>query len=226
VSLVSKIRQPAEWLDDVAARLIAHAWVSDARAGLAAGGASDRVAGRTTVFILPSVEGVRALRTSGKGRITGELQRWLRAGGYADAAEAEFRLVESLPADGAGGVDADLRRSWMPLVDEVAPHEHGLNCVLHVPYELPVFRGHFPDRPIVPGVMQVGWAATLARDYSLAEGQLTGIPAAKFNRLVLPGMRLVARIERVSKVGPVQFQYTHRDTAVTTGRLQFGGGRE
>lgn len=226
MSLVSAIRQPAEWLDDIAARLRAHSWVNDARAGFAAGNVGDRVAPGTTAFILPSAEGVKALRTSGKGQVTSELQRWLRSGGCAGASELEFQLVESLPAHGTVQLEGEPGRRWMPVVDEFEMEERGLSCVLHVPYELPIFHGHFPDRPIVPGVMQIGWAASLSREHGLAEGPLTGIPAAKFNRLVRPGMRLVARIERGSKSGQVQFRYTYRDVGVTTGRLQFGVARD
>jgi 3-hydroxymyristoyl/3-hydroxydecanoyl-(acyl carrier protein) dehydratase len=226
VSLVSAIRQPAQWLDDIAARLKAHSWVGDACVEFVAGGGSDRDTGRAIAFILPSVEGVRALRTAGRGCMTIELQRWLPASGYAGLREFEFRFVESLPARGAGVVDGERRRSWMPIVDEVALDERGLSCVLLVPYELDIFRGHFPERPIVPGVFQVGWAATLAREHGLAEGPLTGIPTAKFSRLVRPGMRLVARIERGSKAGQVLFNYASGDTAIATGRLQFGVARD
>lgn len=222
MSLVRATSQPAEWLDDIAARLRAHSWVSDVRADFVAGGVGDRSAGRVTVLILPSAEGVSALRTSGKGGVTSGLCQWLRTGGCAGTGMLEFHLVESFPADGAVQVDGDRGRPWMPLIDEVALHERGLSCVMRIPFELPIFHGHFPERPIVPGVMQVGWATTLTREHGLADGPLTGIPAAKFNRLVRPGMRLLARIERGPKAGQVQFQYTCRDVAVTSGRLQFG----
>jgi 3-hydroxymyristoyl/3-hydroxydecanoyl-(acyl carrier protein) dehydratase len=224
VSPVSAIRQsPAQWLDDVAARLRAHPWVSDARAGLAeADGAAGRGTGRLAAFVLPSAEGVRVLRTAGKVRLRSELQRWLRGGGCADAPELDLRLVESMAADGAAAVIDDSHRRWMPLVTDIVRDDRGLSCLLTVPYDLPVFQGHFPGRPIVPGVVQIGWAAALSRDHGLAEGPLSGIPAAKFSRIVRPGMQLVARVARAPSAYQVQFQYTCGDAAVATGRLQFG----
>jgi len=224
VSPVSEIRHPSgPWLDDIAARLRAHPWVSDARTGVAGADVdADPDAGCLPLIVLPSAEGVRALRTSGKGRLKCEFERWLREGGCAEASELDLRLVESLGVAGVETVDDGLRRRWMPIVTDIARDDRGLVCRLTVPYDLLIFRGHFPGRPIVPGVMQIGWAATLSRDHGLAEGPLSGIPAAKFSRLVRPGMQLTARITAGSKSGQVQFRYTFRDAAVATGSLQFG----
>lgn len=226
MSPASSIRQPpGQWLDEIAARLRAHPWVSDASTGTAGARPGNVCAvERLPARVVPSAEGVRALRTSGKSRLASELQRWLHDGGFGDAPALDLRLAESLLAEDAG-TDAGPRR-WMPIVADVARDARGVGCELRVPYDLPIFRGHFPDKPIVPGVLQVGWAATMSRDHGLAEGPLTGIPAAKFNRLVRPGMRLLARIELGPTAGQVQFRYTYRDAAVTTGRLQFGVPRD
>lgn len=224
MSRVSAIPQPrGRWLADIAAGLRAHPWVSDARAGVAG---AEHGAERLTVLVLPSFEGVRALRTSGKDRLVRGLQRWLHESGIGEAAQLEWRLVEALPANDEPAVARDRSRQWMPIVSGVVRDERGLSCELRVPYDLPVFRGHFPGRPIVPGVMQVGWAVTLSRDHGLVEGPLTGIPAAKFNRIVRPGMRLVARLERGAQPGQAQFEYTSGGAAVATGKLQFGVARD
>jgi 3-hydroxymyristoyl/3-hydroxydecanoyl-(acyl carrier protein) dehydratase len=224
VSRVSAIPQPrGQWLDDIAARLRTHSWVGDVLVRVAR---TDHDADRFTVFVLPSAEGVRALRTSGKDRLVSGLQGWLRESGLDEAVRLEWRLVEALPANHEQSVAGDRRRHWMPIVSDLASDERGLSCTLVVPYDLRIFRGHFPGRPIVPGVMQVGWAVTLSRDHGLAEGPLNGIPAAKFNRIVRPGMLLAARIERGLQPGQVQFAYSSRDAAVATGKLQFGAARD
>jgi hypothetical protein len=227
VSRVRAIPQtPGQWLEDIAARLRAHPWVNDARAAAAGEPRTDHVAGWFTASVVPSVEGLRALRTSGERRLADEFQSWLCAGGFDGMSLRDLRLVISLAADGADRDARVRRRHWMPIVEDLARDGRGLNCVLQVPYDLPIFRGHFPGRPIVPGVMQAGWAATLAWDHGLADTPLSGIPAAKFNRIVRPGMRLRARIEQGPKPGQVQFRYTSRDAVVATGRLQFGVARD
>lgn len=68
--------------------------------------------------------------------------------------------------------------------------------------EMDIFKGHFPGRPILPGVIQVEMMAQASSFVLLAvvaktfkqsdlELALTGVTTAKFRRPVLPGMNLV-----------------------------------
>lgn len=223
--VLARPQSPGLRLDDIAARLRTHAWVQDARArrspadpGMRSGPAP------LIILVLPSAEGVHALRTSGKGHLAAAWARWLGEAGLECPQQVDWRLVEELPANGNEAATAP-RTPWMPIVSDLALDERGLTCMLRVPFDMPVFRGHFPARPIVPGVMQIGWAATLSRDHGLATGPLTGIPAAKFQRLVRPGMQFGARLERDSRPGQVEFVFARETVVVTTGRLRFGDGR-
>ena len=101
-----------------------------------------------------------------------------------------------------------------------------ISCELAVPRELHVLRDHFPGAPVVPGVMQVAWAVELARRHGLASGPLHEILTAKFRRLVLPGMRLAARVESGPAPGQCCFVFELGGVAVSSGRLQFGAGRD
>jgi len=114
----------------------------------------------------------------------------------------------------------------MPAIGELAldADARSLNCSFVVHADLTIFRGHFPGVPIVPGVMQVGWAVELARTHGLVTGRCTGIISAKFRRLVQPGMRLEARLERGAPAGQLHFKYECEGAVVSTGRLQFGAG--
>jgi 3-hydroxyacyl-[acyl-carrier-protein] dehydratase len=116
----------------------------------------------------------------------------------------------------------------MPVISELAldADSQSLNCRFLVPADLAIFRGHFPGVPIVPGIMQVGWAVELARAHGLVTGPCTGIITAKFRRLVQPGMRLEARLERSTPAGQLHFKYECDGAVVSIGRLQFGGGHD
>ncbi|MEZ0284643.1 MAG: 3-hydroxyacyl-ACP dehydratase FabZ [Thermoleophilia bacterium] len=85
-------------------------------------------------------------------------------------------------------------------VDEVLALEPGrlARARWHVDPEAPLFAGHFPGNPILPGVIivealaQTGALATLAEPG--AEGKLAlfgGIERARFRRVVRPGDDLV-----------------------------------
>jgi len=222
-------QEPDHRLDDIAARLKAHDWVQDALAVAAAsptGGG--RCAVKATVLVVPSAAGVRVLRSRGKRHMVAEWEHDLVRHRLGAGAALEWRLVEELVA-GAHDLDhGEGRPAWMPIVSDVTadPGAGGLHCRLRVPYDMAIFRGHFPSAPIVPGVMQVGWAVELARAHGLAVGPMTAIAAAKFRRVLWPGMCLDARIERGPSPGQIHFRYTCGHTIVATGRLQFGTGHD
>jgi len=217
--------EPDHRLDDIAARLKAHDWVQDALALAAAsrtGGGHRAV--KTTVLVVPSAAGVRMLRSRGKRHMVAAWEHDLVRHRLATAAGIEWRLVEETAAGPHDLERVAGRPAWMPIVSDVAPDpgSSGLDCRLRVPYDMAIFRGHFPPAPIVPGVVQVGWAVELARTYGLADGPMIGIAAAKFRRVLQPGMCVDARLERGPQPGQVHFRYTCGETMVSTGRLQFG----
>lgn len=116
----------------------------------------------------------------------------------------------------------------MPVIRELAldPQLRSLACHFIVPRDLPVLGGHFPGLPVVPGIMQVGWAAELARTHSLVTGRCTGIATAKFRRLLLPGMQIDLSLDGGSRSGQMQFRFRCGGDVVSVGRLLFGGSRD
>lgn len=89
------------------------------------------------------------------------------------------------------------------LVDRVLELEHGkrIKALKNVTFNEPFFVGHFPRRPIMPGVLMVeamAQAAALlafdAMDASVDDDTLyyfAGIDAARFKRPVEPGDQLI-----------------------------------
>ena len=117
---------------------------------------------------------------------------------------------------------------WMPVISDLVldPGTQSLTCLLRVPDDLPIFRGHFPAVPIVPGVIQVAWAVELARSRGLANGPLVAISTAKFRRVLRPGMCLTARVGRGAAAGQIQFTYELAGAVVSTGRFCCGSNHD
>jgi 3-hydroxyacyl-[acyl-carrier-protein] dehydratase len=98
------------------------------------------------------------------------------------------------------------------LVDRIRELEVGRRIVgiKNVTINEPFFQGHFPDRPIMPGVLileamaQVG--GILAMKSVPTEGRpvvyLTGVDGAKFRKPVVPGDQLRFEIEVLKKRPP------------------------
>jgi len=182
--------------------------------------------GPIKVLAIPSVSGVGVLRRRGKHHIVTEWVRYLGGCDTAGETPASWFLSETMPLPGHEDSHVALLRSGMPIVSGVMV-DHGsrvLDCRLRVPYELPIFLDHFSDIPIVPGVTQVGWAVELARMHGIVSSHLVGINAAKFCRLVQPGMCFDVQLAAGPHAGQLQFTYRQGRRVVSTGRLQFEGG--
>jgi 3-hydroxyacyl-[acyl-carrier-protein] dehydratase len=86
------------------------------------------------------------------------------------------------------------------LVDAFVSQEgDAFECVKNVSHGEPYFQGHFPDEPVMPGVLIVEALAQAAavglsvREGTVGSGQagyLAAIEGAKFRRKVVPGDRL------------------------------------
>jgi 3-hydroxymyristoyl/3-hydroxydecanoyl-(acyl carrier protein) dehydratase len=214
------------WLEDFASRLRAHPWVRESRLFLRAQSADrSEESERPTAFVVPSSEGVRALRLGGKQRLVAAWEPFLSRTGQRPMPEFDLWLVDALPPAGREReAVVDASRTVPMVLDLVRDAERpSLTCRVRVPYELPVLRGHFPSRPIVPGVVQIGWAVDIARTQGVVNGAFAGISVAKFRRILQPGMNLGLRLDGHDGSRQLHFEYSLGSTIVSGGRVQFGG---
>jgi predicted hotdog family 3-hydroxylacyl-ACP dehydratase len=89
---------------------------------------------------------------------------------------------------------------------------------VQVPQDGSLFAGHFPGRPIVPGVAQIGWV--LARR-AAATGQapvLAGIQSMRWRHLVLPGDELMLTVREDPSQG-LRFDLRRQGARVSDGVL-------
>lgn len=112
------------------------------------------------------------------------------------------------------------------LVDRVVEYEAGKRLVgwKGVTMTETHFVGHFPDKPVMPGVLileALAQAAALLAKMTLGaseDGKLTylmGIDAARFRRPVVPGDRLELHVEVTKQKGAV---WKQKGTAVVDGQ--------
>ncbi len=96
------------------------------------------------------------------------------------------------------------------LLDVIDVLEAGRRAVgrWNVPPDLAVFEGHFPGRPVLPGVYQVESVAQLGAATVLADERFRGtlplfggIDRARFRRQVVPGDELTVEVELLSLSG-------------------------
>ena len=109
------------------------------------------------------------------------------------------------------GSDPTLRQPMLLIdtIEELTPGEHGIGkkCVS---YNEPYFAGHFPQEPVMPGVLmiealaQVGAVVMLScPEYKGKTAYFGAINQAKFKRKVVPGDVLMLEVEMIKKKGPI-----------------------
>ncbi len=112
------------------------------------------------------------------------------------------------------------------LVDKVIDYktDEYLIALKNVSYNEPYFMGHFPVRPVMPGVLIVeamaqatGLLAMVSRPEEVGEKSLyyfVGIDKARFKRPVEPGDQLIMEV----KLGPVRRGIWKFDTEARVGK--------
>ena len=93
--------------------------------------------------------------------------------------------------------------------------------VLDVDAQLPVFAGHFPGNPLLPGVVQIDWALTATADTfnDLPATAFSGMSRIKFKTPVRPGSQLALELARHGNT--VSFVYRSEGSVCTEGRLHY-----
>lgn len=128
----------------------------------------------------------------------------------------------------------------MLMVDRVLEIEPGQRAVAikNVTVNEPVFTGHYPGRPIFPGVLiieamaQTGGIALLPEDHSAATEErvplLGGVDKVRFRRPVLPGDTLrieVTTLRARGAIGKVAAKTTVEGEVVAEAELTFLWGK-
>jgi len=95
---------------------------------------------------------------------------------------------------------------------------------LQIPADLIYFPDHFPDHPILPGVVQTKWAMDLARQLPLPDSFLEGFSAMtklKFMRLITPGSQLTLQLKVSPSGKSLNFRFFDDKGDYSSGQLNF-----
>ena len=117
-------------------------------------------------------------------------------------------ITDTMPLEAADIMRILPHRYPFLLVDRVVELEPGKRAVAikQVTSNEPQFIGHFPDRPIMPGVLMVealaqtaGIAVYTLDEYRGKLGLFAGIDDCRFKRMVVPGdtLRLEVNVEKL-----------------------------
>lgn len=82
------------------------------------------------------------------------------------------------------------------------------------------FSGHFPDAPVLAGVVQLDWAIHYARQYFPDLAQPESIEVLKFQHIIRPEQRLRLQLQRTT-IQTVLFNYSRDEVKLASGRIKW-----
>ncbi|MGK4362913.1 AMP-binding protein [Ectopseudomonas chengduensis] len=202
--------------------LISHDWVTDARLGVIQEGRAFLGA-----VLALSPNGVHVLRNQGRRSVTETLRRHLAEHCETIALPRRWRLLLELPYSSQGKlaqsqIDALLAAPRPTRVEPVSAEQRDGEWLLQlqVPLDLAHFTGHFPQTPVLPGVVQVDWAQQLARQLIIdLPPRFAGMEVLKFQQLVRPGDTLQLSLRFDAERGKLYFAYRNGEAACSSGRI-------
>ena len=201
--------------------LLTHPWVAEARLGVV----QENRASLGALLVL-SDAGLHALRNGGRRGLTQALRQHLSQHCETLALPRRWRLLRQLPLNAQGKlpqreVDALLLapRTKVPEVLEQSCTEGEWNLQLAVPPDLAYFTGHFPQAPVLPGVVQVDWAMHLGQQLMDLPHTFAGMEVLKFQQLVRPGDEIQLHLRFDAARGKLYFTYRNATTTCSSGRI-------
>ncbi|MBS7557405.1 AMP-binding protein [Pseudomonas sp. RC4D1] len=198
-----------------------HDWVAEARLGVI----EDNRAYLGALLVL-SESGLHALRNQGRRHLTQALRQHLAGHCEALALPRRWRLLRQMPLNNQGKLpQAEVQalllapRPQAPEVLEQVQHADEWQLQLAIPPDLAYFSGHFPQTPVLPGVVQVDWALALGQQLLDLPGRFAGMEVLKFQQLVRPGDRIQLNLRFDVQRQKLYFAFLNDGAPCSSGRI-------
>jgi 3-hydroxymyristoyl/3-hydroxydecanoyl-(acyl carrier protein) dehydratase len=109
-----------------------------------------------------------------------------------------------------------------PVIVAQQQDESTARLELRVPSDLVYFRGHFPNYPVLPGIVQAHWAVAFARRcFALGDADVVGMQV-KFKRVIVPEARLQLALDYEADRRRLSFEYADAQSPFSSGIIYFG----
>ena len=161
--------------------------------------------------------GIDEFIEKGKLGFTKELKKYLKP--KTDVIPQKWKFLDSIPKNQMGKIDTDYIKNLfenklsLPLV--VARNSEGIKLIFH--RDSNFFKGHFPDYPIVPGVVQLYYASFFIKrvfGLNISSGQLKKI---KFSNIMKPDENVILALQETNN--SILYKYFYEDTIYSTGQF-------
>jgi len=182
-------------------------------------------AARLGVVAVPSALGWTLLQNQGKRALDERLRALLLQSVERVALPKRWRYVHGMPSNAQGKATeallAELFRPQRPEPTWISRETNQAELELDITPALAAFDGHFPEMPILPGVVQVDWAVQFARQCFPLPQRFLRAETLKFQRPVRPGLRLTLALGWKLDGRVLRFVYRSAAGTHASGNLVF-----
>ena len=171
-----------------------------------------------------SAQGRMYLSQYGKAKLVAELKAALSDCLETIAIPKQWRFLTQLPQNAQSKLNKHYMKSLfnsltMPVVLEKNVIENGHEYSLEFIPELECFKGHFPQKPIYPGVGQIAFIQHFSKENWADLQWCNGYEQLKFQDLIQPFMQVNLSLKRLDH--KVSFELKTEDKILASGRLLF-----
>ncbi|MCL2872547.1 MAG: AMP-binding protein [Betaproteobacteria bacterium] len=159
--------------------------------------------------------GCAQLQALGKSRFDRKMRQSLSTTIDRVALPRRWRYLSTLPYNAMGKImSADIVRLFerQALPPRAAISRSAQEVVLTLALRdcLYAFDGHFPELPILPGVIQIDWALRLAQRCFPIEGRFSGLRQLRFQRILRPDDEVTLTLRFSPEKKEVRFSYASK----------------
>lgn len=109
----------------------------------------------------------------------------------------------------------------LPEIEALERSDDRLSLRFVVLPTLPYFEGHFAEVPVLPGVVQIGWAIEFARIHLPFSARFRSLASVKFTRVIQPQAAVTLDLAANAAKRELSFEYRCGDALCSSGRILF-----
>lgn len=106
----------------------------------------------------------------------------------------------------------------IPTINQVESRDDAVELNLYLDEDLYYFDGHFPNAPLVAGVVQLDWAVNFAKRYLNMQGEVKSVEVLKFQVVMPPKLAVRLSLTRKSE-HKFTFSYASEKGQHASGRI-------
>ncbi len=182
----------------------------------------------TAVVLQLTEEGSKQLKKQGRKALIKIFKENLVAHLEAVVLPRRWRFVDQMPYNKQGKLSlASLKTLFekKPVIWPKIIQQENVDGVLtmgcYISTDLLYFEGHFDERPVLPGIVQVHWAQSFGRQFLQVAGSFIRLEVIKFQQIISPDCNLSITLKYDSATMKLTFKYESDKGVHSSGRICF-----